>query len=433
MEYTIPKGLFDILPQDPDPKHSWRNVHRWQYVESIMKNVLHNYGFQEIRTPIFEKTELFIRTVGDTSDIVSKEMYTFKDKADRSMTLRPEGTAPVMRSFAEKRLDRLGSLQKFYYIGPFFRYDRPQAGRFRQFHQLGVESIGNDLPEADVELIDMLHEIYRRLGIKDLKIMINSIGDQKTRSDYTQSLKEFLHPYRQDLTEESRMRLEKNPLRILDTKNEKEIEILQEAPSIIHFLTPESKTHFDRVQSLLASLGIGYEINPKLVRGLDYYNKTVFEITSNVLGAQNTIGAGGRFDGLLSLLGGPDLPASGFATGVERILQTMDGQNCFFPKKDSPFFYFLPLDEDSKKTLFPLLFALRHQGMPIEMQTKIRKIQKGLQQADRLNVHYCLIVGSEEIQTNQFKIKDMHSGETIPSTKEDLENVIKKLWSSHHV
>jgi len=398
-----------------------------------MKAVAEEYGFQEIRTPIFERTELFVRTVGDTSDIVTKEMYTFEDKANRSMTLRPEGTAPVMRAFGEKRLDQFGRLQKFYYIGPFFRYDRPQAGRFRQFHQLGIEALGSDQPEQDVEIIDLLCEIYRRLGIGHLKVMINSIGDQEARFSFTSALKDFLASYYNELSDDSKSRFEKNPLRILDTKDAKEIALLQKAPSILDFISSSCKKHFEQVQELLSALEIPFEISPRLVRGLDYYNRTVFEITSDVLGAQNTIGAGGRFDKLLSLMGGPDLPACGFATGVERILQTMEGQQCAFPNKKTPFIFFLPLDEESKKILFPHLSALRHLGIPSEMQTKIRKIQKGLQQANRLRVKYCLIAGSEEIKTNQFKIKNMQSGETLEATQEELEALVKKLWSTQHV
>ncbi len=431
MTYSIPKGLFDILPEDPDPKNSWRNVDRWQYVEGIMKEVMRNYSFREIRTPIFERKELFVRSVGDVSDIVSKEMYNFMDKGEREMTLRPEGTAPVMRSFFEKHLETLGSVHKFYYIGPFFRYDRPQAGRFRQFHQLGVEYIGSESPYCDAEIIEMLHQIYVRLGIRNLRVRINSIGDQSTRKSYGEALRNYLEPYKNDLSNDSLVRLDKNPLRILDTKNTLEQQILINSPAITDYLTPDSRAHFEEVTDVLERLGISYELDPRLVRGLDYYNQTVFEISSDALGAQNTIGAGGRFDGLLAFLGGPDLPACGFATGIERILITMSEQNCYFPSKPAPFFFFLPLDEESKRLLLPILYALRHQNIPIEIDSKIRKIHKSLQYANRLQVKFCLIVGEEEIQSGQFRIKDMNSGKTEHIHRENVADFIKKLWSEH--
>ncbi len=292
MQYTIPKGTFDILPEAQKEEDKWCTSAHWQYLESVIRQTAHEYGFKEIRTPIFERTELFVRSVGESSDIVSKEMYTFLDRAERSMTLRPEGTAPVMRSFVEHRLYNTGAVHKLFYIGPMFRYERPQAGRYRQHHQFGAEAVGIGTPEQDVEVIDLLCEVYRRLGLKDLKVLINNIGDTESREAYLLSLKNYLEPHLEELSKDSQARFTKNILRILDSKDPNDQKILENAPSILDHLNEECKTHFEKVCRLLEKLNIAYEINPKLVRGLDYYNKTVFEITSTSLGSQNSVGGG---------------------------------------------------------------------------------------------------------------------------------------------
>lgn len=411
MKYSLPKGTFDILPNEPKRQDQWKESHRWNYLESVMRELAHTYGYQEIRTPIFEKTELFIRGVGETSDIVSKEMYTFQDKADRSMSLRPEGTASVMRAFAQNSLQQLGSNHKFFYIGPFFRYDRPQAGRFRQFHQFGIESIGNGEPDQDFEAIELLYELFRRLGLKNLNVLVNSLGDQQCREKYQKALLEFLKPHFDALSPESQTRFTKNPLRILDSKDEKEHALLKNAPSILDFLSDESQKHFDSLCEHLTSHDIPFQITPQLVRGLDYYNHTVFEITSDILGAQNTIGAGGRYDGLLPAVGGPDLPCIGFSTGIERILQTMEGQNIPFPKKPSPLVSLIPLGIEAKKIAQTLLYKLRHHHVSsVLIETK--KIQKGLQQAEQINASYSVIIGEEELKENMGQVKTMKTRET---------------------
>lgn len=411
MKYSLPKGTFDILPNEPKAQDKWKESHRWHYLESIMRELAHNYGYQEIRTPIFEKTELFIRGVGETSDIVSKEMYTFQDKADRSMSLRPEGTASVMRAFAQNSLQQLGSHHKFFYIGPFFRYDRPQAGRFRQFHQFGIEAIGNGEPDQDFEAIELLYELFRRLGLKNLNVLVNSLGDQDCREKYQKALLDFLKPHFDVLSPESQTRFTKNPLRILDSKDEKERALLKDAPSILDFLSDESQRHFDSLCDYLTSHDIPFQITPQLVRGLDYYNHTVFEITSDVLGAQNTIGAGGRYDGLLPAVGGPDLPCIGFSTGIERILQTMEGQNIPFPEKPGPLVSFIPLGTEAKKVAETLLYKLRHHKVSsVLIETK--KIQKGLQQAEQINTSYSVIIGEEELKENRGQVKTMKTRET---------------------
>lgn len=302
MKYTVPPGVFDIVPNSP--QEPWRNSHIWQFVEQHIRSITREYGFEEMRTPIFERAELWQRGVGESTDIVSKEMYLFEDKGKRLMSLRPEGTAAAMRAVIENQLTNQGTIQKLYYIGPMFRYDRPQAGRYRQHHQFGVEAIGSDAPEQDVEVIDMLYTLYSRLGLKGLSVYINSIADPESRANFRNALKDYLRPFFSELSEDSQARLDVNPLRILDSKNPRDQEISKGAPSILDYLSSASRDHFEQVKKLLTAIKIPFEINPQLVRGLDYYNNTVFEVVAGELGAQNSIGGGGRYDGLLKMMGG---------------------------------------------------------------------------------------------------------------------------------
>ncbi len=425
MKYSLPKGTFDILPEESKPQNSWKESAKWNHLETVIRTLVQEYGYQEIRTPIFEKTELFIRGVGETSDIVSKEMYTFQDKGNRSMSLRPEGTASVVRAFAQGQLQQLGMHHKFFYIGPFFRYDRPQAGRYRQFHQFGIEAIGNGEPEQDFETIELLYELYRRLGLKNLHVMINSLGDRPCREKYKSALLDYLKPHFNSLSEESQARFTKNPLRILDSKDSKERELLKSAPSILDYLDPESKDHFETLCKLLEKQKIPFTITPHLVRGLDYYNHTVFEITSDVLGAQNTIGAGGRYDGLLPAVGGPDLPCIGFSTGMERILQTMQGQGVSFPEISGPIVALIPLDEQAKENCFSLLYQLRHANISAEMIVS-KKIQKALQQASQLKAKHAVIIGKQELEKNKVQIKEMESRKTEEASLSNLIDYFSK-------
>lgn len=431
MEYSIPKGVFDILPFDLDPESSWKNSNKWQYLETVIRKTCAEYGFKEIRTPIFEKTELFIRSSGETSDIVSKEMYTFLDKGDRSMTLRPEGTASVMRSILENKLQQYTPL-KLFYIGPVFRYDRPQAGRYRQHHQFGIEAVGCDKPEQDAETIELLYNLYQNLGLKNLQVQVNSIGDLPSRIEFNKALKDFLSKHTEDLSKDSQNRLQKNPLRILDSKDPKDQQILENAPSLLEYLDEASRAHFDRVLLLLENVGIPYVINPRLVRGLDYYNRTVFEIVSSDLGAQSTIGAGGRYDDLSTSLGGQRLPAVGFATGMERILLTMIRQQCAFPSYNSCYLYILPLGKQATDYAFQLTSQLRKAHIPTEMDFSSKKIQQGLQIASRLQAKLCLVIGDQEISSGQAVLKNMHTREQAPldlatclQTLQDLYNTEK--------
>ncbi|MBS0605327.1 MAG: histidine--tRNA ligase [Parachlamydiales bacterium] len=427
MEYTAPKGVFDIVPFEPKEEDKWRESHRWNYLESILRQTANDYGYQEIRTPIFEKTELFVRSVGESSDIVSKEMYTFLDRAERSMTLRPEGTASAMRSFVENRLHQNPGLQKYFYIGPMFRYERQQAGRYRQHHQFGAEAIGIGKAEQDVELIDMVCEIYRRLGLKNLNVMINSVGDAASRTAYKEALASFLTPHFEQLSADSKVRFSKNILRILDSKDANDQKILEGAPTILDHLTPDAKQHFEQVLRLLDGLKLSYAVNPKLVRGLDYYNKTVFEITSGELGAQNSLGGGGRYDSLTASLGGPNLPSVGFATGLERILQTMIKQNAPFPEPPHPTLFIVPLGEASLSWSFELVCKLRHEHIRAEIDLSGKKVQQGLQLANQLQADFCLVIGDEELAQKTGKLKKMTTRESFDVSLDNLAAKLKEL------
>jgi histidyl-tRNA synthetase len=423
MKYQAPPGVFDIIPEDS--REPWRSTHLWQYVEEVIHRTAKEYGFQEIRTPIFERSELFHRCVGESSDIVSKEMYLFQDKGDRQMALRPEGTAPALRAFLEQAMPSRGQVHKLYYVAPMFRYDRPQAGRYRQHHQFGAEAIGIPSAEQDVEVIDILYTVYRRLGLKDLTVKINSIGGGETRERYRNALKDYFQPHFHDLSSDSQRRLESNPLRILDSKDPKDQELAQKAPRILDYLDEASRAHFEEVQRLLESLKIPYTLDPLLVRGLDYYNSTVFEITANALGAQNSIGGGGRYDGLIKMLGGPDLPACGFGSGIERILQTMLGQELAPPLPPGPMVYLIPLGEQAQKEGFLLLHELREMGIPSAMELGGRKLGKAMHYADQLRARYVVVIGDDEIQQGEVNLKLMENGEEMRVPISSLAKILR--------
>lgn len=421
---STPPGVFDILPVNSE-KNKWQNSSIWNFVESVIRQTAKDFGYQEIRTPIFERTELFVKSVGETSDIVTKEMYTFNDKGDRSMTLRPEGTAPAMRSFIENQLNTIAPLTKLFYIGPMFRYERAQAGRYRQHHQFGAEAIGNSTPEQDVEMIDMLYTLYNRLGLKNLKVNINSIGDKVSMDNFRTALKEYYQKFYDELSADSKVRLQKNPLRILDSKDANDIKINKDAPSILDYLEPDCRIHFETVQKLLNQLEIPFKVNDKLVRGLDYYNKTVFEITAGELGSQNSVGGGGRYDGLLKTLGGPDLPATGFGTGIERIIQTMIGQEITLPKNQSPLLFIIPLGCDAKKAGFSLLHNLRQNGIATEMDFSGKKLKNVMQYANQIGAKYVIIIGEDELKSNLVELKNMETGLTNQTPIENLNRILK--------
>jgi len=423
MKHAIPTGVFDIIPNDE--KEQWRSSYLWSYVESVMRITAREFGFKEIRTPMFERAELFQRSVGDSSDIVSKEMYHFKDKGDRDMALRPEGTAPVMRAFVEHHMANLGQVHKLFYISPMFRYDRPQAGRYRQHHQFGIEAIGTRSPEQDVEVIDLLMTTLYRLGLQNLKVKINTIGDQETTKRYRDALKTFLKPHLDNLSGDSRKRFEANPLRILDSKDEKDKEVLKDAPSVLDFLTDESYDYFDRAKKLLNEIGIEFEVDPQLVRGLDYYNELVFEVLCEDLGSQNSLGGGGRYDGLLKEVGGPDLPAMGFGAGIERIIQALLSQNCTLPTEKGSKIYLVPLGEEAHSIAFKTLHDLRRAGISAQMCFGGKKLNKAMQQADQSGAEYAAVIGDEELASKEVELKEMATGEKQKVRLADLKNFLK--------
>ena len=418
MKIQIPKGTFDLLPYGC--KETWRLSDLWQYAIAVIRRTAAEYGYREIQTPIYERTELFARGVGETSDIVTKEMFTFLDRAERSLSLRPEGTASVVRAFVENNLAQLGTTHKFFYIGPMFRYERPQSGRYRQHHQFGAEAFGVASPEQDVELIDLLLQIYQRLGLKHLKVHINTVGDPASRENYRNTLLHYLKPHFAELSEDSKIRFEKNPLRILDSKDPQDKKIVEKAPSILNHLTPEAKKHFQTLCHLLDQSQIPYVIDDKIVRGLDYYNKTVFEVLAEDLGAQNTIGAGGRYDGLISQFDGPEIPSIGFATGLERVLQIMVAQNVHYPSTLRPFIYFIPLGDEAREKCFVLTTACRHSHIPADVELSAKKVPAAIQNAVRLEAKYICIIGSDELKKGSAMIKEL-------ATRQEKEIFLDKL------
>ena len=408
MEKQILPGMFDIVPEDP--KESWRSIHLWQHLEETIRDHCQSYGFEEIRTPILERASLFLRSSGETSDVASKELYEFVDKGDRHVSLRPEGTASAMRAFLEQPPEWQKVHHKLFYIEPMFRYDRPQAGRYREHHQFGLESIGNKNPEGDVEAIDLLYTLFLKLGIETVELNINSIGSQECRQRFIEALKNYYTPLIDRLSSDSKRRLSQNPLRILDSKDPLDIAINKEAPSILDFLNDDSKEHFSSVQKWLKKLNIPFKVNPNLVRGLDYYNYTVFEMVAGELGAQNSIGGGGRYDGLLKKMGGPDLPALGFGAGLERIFQTMLSLDISMPPIPKAFLYLIPLGEQGVEKALEFAAELRKNKVSCEVDLSKKKIGKMVEQAHLRGAKYTAVIGDGDIEKQTLTLKEMDSG-----------------------
>ncbi|MBW4575898.1 MAG: histidine--tRNA ligase [Aphanothece sp. CMT-3BRIN-NPC111] len=394
------RGTRDILPEE---------VGYWQRVESAARQILGRGAYREIRTPIFEPTELFERGIGEATDVVGKEMYTFKDKGDRSITLRPEGTAGAVRSYIEHSIYSQGGIQRLWYTGPMFRYERPQAGRQRQFHQLGVEVLGSADARADAEVIAIAANILQTLGLKNLRLNINSVGDLEDRQRYRQALVDYLTPYKDQLDPDSQERLSRNPLRILDSKDERTQEIAKDAPSILDYLGSNSQRHFEQVQQLLSDLGIDYELNPRLVRGLDYYTHTAFEIQSDDLGAQATVCGGGRYDGLVKELGGPDTPAVGWAIGLERLILLL--QQLQEQPQSALDFYVVSKGDRAEAQALVLAQKLRQAGFSVDLDLTGSGFKKQFTRADKSGAVACLILGDEEAENHTVKLKWMASKE----------------------
>lgn len=404
MEYTRPRGTNDILPEDAG---------KWHELELILRLVAKLYGYQEIRTPIFEHTELFLRSVGETTDIVEKEMYTFTDRGERSLTLRPEGTAPTVRAFVENKLYSGPQPTKLFYIGPMFRYDRPQAGRYRQFHQFGVEVFGSKDPCIDAEVITMAMDIYHRLGLNDLSVELNSVGCPECRPVHREALQKYLSKKKDDLCATCQSRYEKNPLRILDCKNKACQDIVADAPTIDQMLCSDCRMHFTRVQDYLRALGVRYNLNSRLVRGLDYYTQTAFEIVAKGIGAQSSIGGGGRYDKLIEQIGGPSLPGIGFALGLERILLTLKEQGIQLESRAKVQVFVAALGEEAQLTGAVLAQELRRLGLTVEQDYLNRSLKAQLKAADRFKAVYTVIIGEEEVKNNQAVIRDMRNASQL--------------------
>jgi histidyl-tRNA synthetase len=405
------RGTRDILPEE---------VGYWQRIEAIARDILQRAAYQEIRTPIFEQTDLFERGIGEATDVVSKEMYTFTDRGDRSITLRPEFTAGIVRSFIEHNLHAAGGVQRLWAIGPIFRYERPQAGRQRQFHQLDVEILGSADPRADVEVIAIAIDFLQTLGLKTLRLELNSIGTLGDRQNYRQALVDYFTPYKAELDPDSQDRLTRNPLRILDSKDKRTQEIVQGAPSLLEYLSSDSQQRFEQVQQLLSDLGIAYNINSRLVRGLDYYSHTAFEIQSDDLGAQATVCGGGRYDGLISQLGGPETPAIGWGLGLERLVILLEKLE---PKKQNSLdFYVVSRGDRAEAQALKLAQLLRQQGFSAELDLSGSAFGKQFKRADRSGAVACLILGDEEAQNETVQLKWMQSGEQGAIAQSDLLN-----------
>lgn len=400
MAFQKPTGTQDVLPGA---------VERWQFVEAKARSVCRTFLYQEIRTPIFESTELFQRGVGETTDVVEKEMYTFTDKGERSMTLRPEGTAGVVRAYVENKLYGDPDITKLYYIGPMFRYERPQAGRYRQFHQFGIEAFGSSDPSLDAEVIALGAQFYEEIGLKGFTLEINSVGTPAIRAVFRDKLLSFLEPKRETLCKDCRSRMDRNPLRVLDCKVDQEH--FEGAPSLLDNLDEECEAHFEAVKNHLQAMGIEYTINPRLVRGLDYYTHTAFEFKAAGIGSIDTIGGGGRYNGLVSDIGGPEQTGVGFGLGMERLLLVLEKQGVELPVANKPDVYFVALGAEAEQRIVPLLFEARKSGLAAEKDYGGRKMKAQLKSADRLGASYAAILGDEELARGEIVLKHLADGE----------------------
>jgi histidyl-tRNA synthetase len=415
---NAPRGTNDILPPESA---------KWNYIENKAKKIFDLYNYEEIRTPIFEYTELFQRGIGEVTDIVEKEMYTFEDKSGRSITLRPEGTASVVRSFLENKIYGQAQPTKYYYIGPMFRYERPQAGRYRQFNQLGVEVFGSKDPMIDAEVINVGMHFLESLGLKKLKLYINSIGCPSCRPNYLNKLKSYLNDNKEELCDDCKNRIDKNPLRVLDCKNDQCQNIINDAPKIVAHLCEECEIHFESVKTNLSNLEIDFVIDPKLVRGLDYYTKTAFEVKFEGLGAQDTIFGGGRYDKLAEEIGDKDIPGIGFALGIERLLLTLEKQEINIPIDKSIDIYLTTIGEKAKTACFEILNEFRKNDIKAEIDYMDRSVGGQMKSADRMNANYTVIIGENELESCKATVRNMKTGDEKEIKLDKLVESIEKL------
>ena len=417
MEFRSIKGTYDILPNDADS---------WQRVETCVREFITRAGYSEIRTPAFEKTELFTRSVGEDSDVVSKEMYSWTDQGGTDITLKPEYTASVIRSYIQHNLGAKSPLTKLYYLDNLFRRERPQKGRYRQFRQYGIEAIGSPHPEQDAEVITIAYELLVELGIKDITLKLNSIGSLECRNEYRQALKDFLQPHLDKLSETSRKRFDSNPMRILDTKIDFEIALLQDAPTITSFLSPDDANHFDEVQIYLEALDVPFTLDTALVRGLDYYTRTTFEIISSKLGAQDALCGGGRYDKLAETLGGKQTPAVGFAAGLERILIAMDEVDTD-QKIQADKIYLIGLGDAVRPTMLKILGEARKAGLIMEFDSLRRSIKSQMREANKIGASLAIIIGDKELKDKSVQIKDLNNGQQESIPIDSIISYIKSL------
>lgn len=412
------KGTQDLLPNE-----SYKN----QFIEHTALEIAENYGFREIRTPVFEYTELFQRGVGDTTDVVQKEMYTFNDKGGRSITLRPEGTAGAVRSFLEHGLSNEPMPQKLCYLTSCYRYEKPQAGRLREFHQFGVECIGTASPASDAEVISIANDIFNFLGVKGLKLEINSIGCPECRKEYHKALKEYFSAHIDDLCETCKGRLERNPMRILDCKSPVCSEIAKGAPKVTDYLCDDCREHFQKVQQYLKAMDIKFEINPTIVRGLDYYTRTVFEFVSTEIGAQGTVCGGGRYDGLVEELGGAHTPALGFAMGLERLRLLMENQNLPFPEKEKCSLYICSMGENACLKAAEIVSGLRREGFEAEFDVVGRSLKAQMKYANKIGAKFTVVIGDSELEQGVVTIKNMADGSTQQAKLSEFESDFMRM------
>lgn len=411
------KGTKDVLPGE-----SYKN----QYIEATCLGVAENFGYKEMRTPVFEHTELFQRGVGDTTDVVQKEMYTFDDKGGRSITLRPEGTAGAARAFLENGLSNEALPQKICYLTSCYRYEKPQAGRLREFHQFGIECFGATSPLADAEMISLAKQIFDELGVKDLHLELNSIGCPECRAEYHKALKEYFSQYKDKLCDTCNDRLERNPMRILDCKSPVCSEIAKGAPVVLDYLCDECREHFQKVKSYLDAANIEYIVNPQIVRGLDYYTKTVFEFVSDAIGSQGTVCGGGRYDGLLEELGGQHTPSLGFAMGLERLQLVMEAQGCDFPEPSRPDLFIVAMGEKATLKAVEIAKDMRDEGFSVVYDLNGRSLRAQMKYADKLGAKFNVVIGDNEVENKVVSLKDMATGE---SSEINLDTFVNGFYS----
>ncbi|MFA7572316.1 MAG: histidine--tRNA ligase [Lutispora sp.] len=418
MKIQGPKGTKDVLPSQ---------AYKWHYIESKIRELCSINGYYEVRTPVFEHTELFERGVGETTDIVQKEMYTFMDKGGRSITLKPEGTAPAVRAFIENNIFNEPQPTKMYYITPCYRYERPQAGRLREFHQFGIEAFGTQDPYIDAEVISVGMALFKTLGIRNLELRINSVGCPKCRKEYNAKLKAFLHPELSHLCKFCQDRFNTNPLRILDCKEEKCKERLANAPYMLDNLCDDCKTHFEGLKKGLDIIGLDYIVDPKIVRGLDYYTKTAFEIVSNDIGSQGTVCGGGRYDGLIEVCGGPSTPGVGFGLGLERLLLIMESQGISIPEQENIQIFIAAMGEKANDMAMKLMFMLREASIRAEKDYLSRSLKAQMKYANKIKAKNVIVIGDEEIQKEIIRIKNMENGQEVNVPLNNIDEIIKEM------